>query len=126
MMRGMGPGGHGPAPMFLHGVVLDETQQDKVFAIVHAQEPQQREQAKASRQAHEALRALATSGQFDDARASALAQTAAKAMAAMALQQARTDAAIYALLTPEQRSQASEGATRRAQHEGGPRREPRQ
>lgn len=120
MMREMGPHRHGPAPMFLHGVVLDEAQQDKVFAIVHAQQPQLREQAKAARQAHEALRAMATSGQFDDAKASALAQAAAKAMAATALQQARTDAQIYALLTPEQRSQAGH-----APHEGGPRREPR-
>ena len=98
----------GPGPMFLRGVALDEAQQDKVFAIVHAQQPQLREQSKAARHAHEALRAMATSGQFDDAKASALAQTAAKAMAAMALQQARTDAQVYALLTPEQRRQAAE------------------
>jgi protein CpxP len=126
MMHEGGPGGHGPAPRFLRGVALDEAQQDKVFAIVHAQQPQLREQSKAARHAHEALRAMATSGQFDEAKASALAQTAAKAMAAMALQQARTDAQVYALLTPEQRRQASEGGPRRAHNEAGPRREPRQ
>lgn len=126
MMHEQGHGGRGPATRFLHGVALDEAQQDKVFAIVHAQEPQLREQSKAARHAHEALRAMATSGQFDDAKASALAQTAAKAMAAMALQQARTDAQIYALLTPEQRRQASERGQRRGPNEGGPRREPRQ
>lgn len=113
MMRGHGPEGRGPGPMFLHGVVLDEAQQDKVFAIVHAQEPQMREQGKAARHSHEALRAMATSGQFDDAKASALAQAGAKAMAAIALQQARTDAQIYALLSPEQRRQASEHGQRR-------------
>lgn len=106
MMHERGHEGHGP--MFLHGVVLDEAQQDKVFAIVHAQEPQMREQAKAARHAHEALRALATSGQFDDAKAAALAKTGAGAMAAMALQQARTDAQIYALLSPEQRRRAGQ------------------
>ena len=111
MMRG-----HGPGPMSLRGVVLDEAQQDKVFAIVHAQEPLMREQEKTARHAHEALRAMATSGQFDDAKASAVAQAGAKAMAAMALQQARTDAQINALLTPEQRRQATDH---------GPRREPR-
>lgn len=116
MMHERGHEGRGHGPMFLHGVVLDEAQQDKVFAIVHAQEPQMREQAKAARHAHEALRALATSGQFDDAKASALAKTGAGAMAAMALQQARTDAQIYALLSPEQRRRA-------AQH--GQHREPR-
>jgi Spy/CpxP family protein refolding chaperone len=113
MMRAHGQQGRGPGPMFLHGVVLDEAQQDKVFAIVHAQEPQMREQAKAARHSHEALRAMATSGQFDDAKASALAQSGAKAMAAMALQQARADAQIYALLSPEQRRQANEHGPRR-------------
>ena len=113
MMQGHGQEGRAPGPMLLHGVVLDEAQQDKVFAIVHAQEPQMRDQGKAARHAHEALRAMATSGQFDDARASALAQAGAKAMAAMALLQARTDAQIHALLTPEQRRQASEHGPRR-------------
>jgi Spy/CpxP family protein refolding chaperone len=108
MMRG-----HGPGPMPLRGVVLDEAQQDKVFAIVHAQEPQMREQEKAARHAHEALRTMAASGQFDDAKAAALAQAGGKAMAAMALQQARTDAQINALLTPEQRHQANDHSQRR-------------
>lgn len=105
--------GRGPESMFLDGVVLDETQQDKVFAIVHAQEPRMREQGKAARHAHEALRAMAFSGQFDDARATSLAQAGASAMAAIALQQARADAQIYALLSPEQRRQAAEQRPRR-------------
>lgn len=117
MMHGRGPAGRGPGPMFLHGVMLDEAQQDKVFAIVHAQEPRMREEGKAVRHAHEALRALAASGQYDDAKASALAQDGANAMAAMALQQARTDAQIYALLSPEQRRQAVE---QRPRHEPRP------
>jgi protein CpxP len=114
MQHERGPESHGRRPMFLHGVVLDEAQQDKVFAIVHAQEPQMREQGKAARHAHEALRSMATTGQFDDAKAAALAQAGAKAMAAMALQRARTDAQIYALLSPEQRRQAAEHGPRRA------------
>ncbi|MDB5754034.1 MAG: hypothetical protein JWR56_462 [Massilia sp.] len=105
--------GHGPGPRFLHGVQLDEAQQDKVFAILHAQEPMLREQAKAERQAHQALRALAASGQFDEAKASALAQAAGRAIAASALQRARSEAQIQALLTPEQRRQAAEGRPRR-------------
>jgi Spy/CpxP family protein refolding chaperone len=112
MMHERGPESRGP--MFLHGVGLDEAQQDKVFAIVHAQEPKMREEGKAARHAHEALRAMATSGQFDDAKAAALAQAGANAMAAMALQQARTDAQIYALLSPEQRRQAAQREAHRA------------
>jgi protein CpxP len=132
--RGEGPGpmqhrGQGHGPMLPPGVHLDEAQQDKVFAIVHAQEPRMREQEKAARHAHEALRAMATSGQFDDARASALAQAGAQAMAAMALQQARTTAQINALLTPEQRRQADEhGRRRESRNESrpDPRADPRQ
>lgn len=121
MMQGPG---HGPRTMLPPGVHLDEAQQDKVFAIVHAQQPQMREHEKAARHAHEALRAMAASGQFDDARASALAQASARAMAAMTLQRARMDAQITALLTPEQRRQAREPG----QHHGSrpdPRPDPR-
>jgi protein CpxP len=114
MMHERGPEGHGP--MFLHRVVLDEAQQDKVFAILHAQAPQMREQAKAARHAHEALRSMANSGQFDDARAAALAQAGANAMAAIALQRARSEAQIYALLSPEQRRQAAQRDAHGAPH----------
>lgn len=116
-----GPEGHDQGAPFLHGVKLDEAQQDKVFAILHAQAPMLREQGKAARQAHEALRAMGASVPFDEAKAAALAQSGAKAMAAMALQHARTEAQIYALLTPEQRRLAAEHAARRGPHpEGGP------
>jgi Spy/CpxP family protein refolding chaperone len=106
-------GAHLTAPKFLRGVQLDEAQQDKVFAIMHAQEPLLREQFKAEHHAHEALRALAVSGRFDDARASALAEEASKANAAATLQRARSAAQIYALLTPEQRRKAAEGRPHR-------------
>jgi protein CpxP len=125
MQHERGAESRGRGPMFLHGVVLDEAQQDKVFAIVHAQEPQMREQGKAARHAREALRSMATTGQFDDAKAAALAQAGAKAMAAMALQRARTDAQIYALLSPEQRRQAAEHGPRRGpRHEQRPEQRP--
>ncbi|MDL2357691.1 MAG: periplasmic heavy metal sensor [Pseudomonadota bacterium] len=100
-------GEHGP-----RGMQLDEAQQDKVFAIVHAQEPQLREQAKAARHAHEALHAMAATGQFDEAKAAALAQALGKAEATLALLRARTDAQVNALLRPEQRRQKAEHGPR--------------
>ncbi len=111
--RPMPMGAHGLA----HGLNLSEEQQDKVFAIMHAQAPQRREQEKAARKAQEALRALVDSDKFDDAKAAALAQAEGKAVAALALLRARTDAQVQALLTPEQRKQP---------RFDGPRREPRQ
>lgn len=112
--HGRGPGGHGAHGLpFLRGVTLTEAQQDRVFAIMHAAEPQQREQMKSAHKAHEALNAMAASGQFDEGKAAALAQTAGQAMAALALMHARTEAQVMALLTPEQRQQAASAHARR-------------
>ena len=51
-----GQGGHGPRHggnkrlfPFLHGIDLSEAQQDRLFAILHAQAPQQRAQLQAER-----------------------------------------------------------------------------
>lgn len=108
-----GPGEPHRAGHLLHGVELDEAQEDKVFAILHTQEPQRREQAKVLRQSQEGLRKLATSGQYDESKAAALAKAAGAAMAALALQDARTDARILGVMTPEQRQQATSEPARR-------------
>ena len=97
----------GLMPMLRH-LDLSEAQQDKVFAIMHAQAPQMREHGKALHKARTELRDLALSDKFDDARARALADTAARAQSEMALLRARTVQQIFALLTPEQRKQALE------------------
>lgn len=107
---GHGPGGPGPQglPPFLRGIELSEAQQDKVFAATYAQAPLLREQEKIAYKAHAQLRELAASGAYDDAKASALASTAAQAMAAISLQQARLEQQLLAVLTPEQRKQAQQ------------------
>jgi Spy/CpxP family protein refolding chaperone len=100
-----GPG-HGRGHMgFLGHLQLSEAQQDKLFAIHHAAAPQRREQEKAIRHAHEALRALGDSAQFDEARANAAARELGQAIAAEALLRTRVHAQMLALLTPEQREQ---------------------
>ena len=115
---GPGPGagpareGRGPGSPLLHGVQLDEAQDDKVFAILHALEPQRREQARILRQSSDALRTLGGSGQYDESKASALAKAAGAAMAALALMDARADARILAVMRPEQRREA-DGARQR-------------
>lgn len=115
---GPGPGGAQGLPPFLHGIALSEAQQDKVFAATHAQAPLLREQQKIAVKAHEQLRQLAASSTYDDARAGALANTAAQAMAQISLLQARLQQQLLALLTPEQRQQVEQ---RRAEHAGQPR-----
>lgn len=106
---GFGPGpGFGPQALLFRGVELTEAQEDKIFAILHAEKPYLREQARAAGKAHEALRALAEADKYDDAKAAALAQAAATASANIALQHVRTRQKLLAVLTPEQRKQQNQ------------------
>jgi Spy/CpxP family protein refolding chaperone len=117
-----GPEGMPPifgAPPFLHGLDLSEAQQDKVFAILHAQAPYLREQDKAAMKARKALHDMAHATQYDDAKAASLAQAGAQALANIELQQVRTEQKLLAVLTPEQRKQLAERL------EAGPARPPR-
>jgi protein CpxP len=107
-----GPAGMPGTPPFLLGLELSEAQQDKVFALLHAQAPYLREQEKSARKAHEGLRALGAAVPFDDAKAAALAQAAGQAHANIMLQQVRTEQKLVALLTPEQRKQLADEAPR--------------
>jgi periplasmic protein CpxP/Spy len=108
-----GPGGpgameEGPIPPFLRGLDLTEAQRDRIFEITHAQAPLMRQKSKEARTAHEALRDLAMSAQYDEGRARALAAEDAKASADLALMRVRTEHEIFALLTPEQRKAVQE------------------
>jgi len=98
-----GPGGHGLP--FLRGVELTEAQEDRLFAILHAQAPQLREQDKIEDKAHEALRAMAEAGDYSEAKAAGHARALGQAIAARELLRARTGAQVMAMLTAEQRAQ---------------------
>jgi len=104
---GPGPGFAPQAPLF-RGVDLTDAQEDRIFAILHAEKPYLREQAKAAGKAHEALRALAEADKYDDAKAAALAQAAATASANIELQHVRTRQKLLAVLTTEQRKQQNQ------------------
>jgi Spy/CpxP family protein refolding chaperone len=92
---------HGP----FGGLQLSEAQQDKLFAIQHAAAPQRRQQEKAVRRAHEALRALRDASPFDEAKAGAASRELGQAIAAEELLEARVHAQVMAVLSPEQREQ---------------------
>ncbi|MFA6071586.1 MAG: Spy/CpxP family protein refolding chaperone, partial [Janthinobacterium sp.] len=74
----------------------------------YAQAPLLREQEKIAFKAHAQLRELAGSSAYDDAKAGALASTAAQAMAKISLLHARLEQQLLAVLTPEQRKQAQQ------------------
>ena len=108
--RGPGPGPRGPGPHmggpglpFLRGIDLSEAQEDRLFAIMHAQAPQLREQEKAERKALEALDTMRESGRVDDAKAAAQARALGQAIAAQELLRVRTAAQVMALLTQQQK-----------------------
>jgi protein CpxP len=105
----------GPLPPHLKALHLSEAQQDKIFAIMHTAAPQAREQIKALRKAHAALRELATSAKYDDGKAKALADALARSVSEGALLHARTHHQLYEVLTPEQR----EMLERHAMHHDG-------
>jgi Spy/CpxP family protein refolding chaperone len=111
-MGGHAPGVPGPDMPLTHpgaphlrGLHLTEAQEDRLFALQHAQAPQRREHEKAIRKAHEGLRELAKADKFDDAKAQALTRELGNAVAAEALATARLHAQVLAVLTPEQREQ---------------------
>jgi Spy/CpxP family protein refolding chaperone len=106
----MGPFGH------LRHLDLSEAQQDKLFAIMHAAAPQRREQEKAERKAHEALRALSGADRFDEAKAAAAARDLGQAVAAGALLRARVEAQVLAVLTPDQRERLRKGPPQDGAH----------
>ncbi len=104
---GPGMGGEMMLP-HLRGLNLSEAQRDKIFEIMHAQAPLMREKAKAVRKAEDDLRALAAADDYSDAKARALADTAAKAISEMSLARARAERQVSEVLTPEQRKQLAD------------------
>lgn len=106
-LRPGGPGGHGMIP-FLHELNLSEAQQDKIFDIMHALEPQMRDRARAAHKAQRELHQMSLSDKFDEAEARVLADSASRAEADLALLRARSTQQVLATLTPEQRRQAAE------------------
>jgi Spy/CpxP family protein refolding chaperone len=126
MERGPGGFGHHGAG-FLHGIDLTDAQRDRIFAIRHAAEPQVYEKFKLLRKSHEDLRGMATSPNYDEAKARAAIDAGARAQADLALLRVRSEHEIFALLTPEQKAQVEKNRANFLQHRmsmgerGGPR-----
>jgi len=102
-----------PVPPFLRGIDLSPEQRDKVFELLHAEAPTMRAKGKEIQTAREALHRQSLGNEFDDSKATASANALARAVADMALLQARVDQQIYHLLTLEQRRQVQERPPRR-------------
>jgi len=112
MMPTSFPFGEKNLPPFLVGLNLIESQQDKIFELLHSQEPTMREQYKAVHKTTEAINRLAASDHYNQAEARTLADKLAKAIADSLVLRAATEAKIRAFLTLEQREQADEMRSR--------------
>ncbi|MFZ2301652.1 MAG: Spy/CpxP family protein refolding chaperone [Gallionella sp.] len=99
-------------PPFLRNLDLTESQQDKIFVLLHNQEPSMRERHKAVRKAAEELNRLAASDHYKPSELQTLADKLAKKLADTFVQHATTEIKILALLTAEQRKQADEMRSR--------------
>jgi len=118
-----GPGGPAgldmPVPPYLHALTLSDEQQDRIFDLLHAQAPHVRQLVRRLHKAGEQLRGLGLSETYDEAAARALVEASTAAQAELALLRTRTDHAILAVLTPEQRKQVASEAPGLPHHEPG-------
>lgn len=87
------------------GVALSQAQRDKVFALLHAEIPAEREVMKRVFKTMEEMRGLATTQPLDLERARALADRHGQAVAQLMLIHVKRDASVRELMTPEQRMQ---------------------
>lgn len=99
-------------PPFLRDLDLTDSQQDKIFVLLHNQEPRMHEQHKAVRKATEELNRLAASDHYKPSELQTLANKLARELADTFVQHAVMKIKILALLTAEQRKQADEMRSR--------------
>ena len=92
-----------PLPPLLHGIVLSDEQQDRLFELQQNARVTQRGRMKDLMKARGELRQLALSSDFDEARAKKLAETIASAQAELELQHARMDQMALRILSADQR-----------------------
>lgn len=105
-------------PRYLGRLDLTEAQRDRIFDIMHAQAPVQRNAAKALFKAQNDLRELTAAPDFSEAKAKELADAAAAATAEMTLNRARAERQVFEVLTPEQRKQLAELKAERPRGDG--------
>lgn len=108
---GQGPGGRGPGGpppdgggMALRLLELSDAQKAQVKTIQDTEDAKVEALHDKLREAHDALRAATTKGQFNEAQVRTLAAAIAQNEVELMVIRARKDAAIYQLLTAEQRA----------------------
>jgi Spy/CpxP family protein refolding chaperone len=109
---GQGPGGRGPGGppppdggrMVLHFLDLTDAQKAQINAIQETEDAKAEAFHEKLREAHAALDAATAKGQFNETQVRTLATTIAQNEIELTVIRARKDAAIYQVLTTEQRA----------------------
>jgi Spy/CpxP family protein refolding chaperone len=96
-----------PMPPYLHSLNLTDDQKDKIFAITYAQLPKLRELKIQKHESMTTLKKLASSDQFNEAKAEALATKLASLDKALILLHINTDTKIRAILSDDQKRKLS-------------------
>lgn len=105
-------------PRYLHGIALTNEQEDKIFALNYAEVPKLREQKKQRYVLHQELREVSHAAQFDENKAKLIADKLATLEKDDALNRARTESKVLAVLTSEQREQALKNKAQFGKHRG--------
>jgi periplasmic protein CpxP/Spy len=109
-MRGMhrGFGGDPGMAMMLHRLNLTEDQKAQVKKIFEAEKPTMQPLHQQEFQAHQQMMQLITSGNFDQAKATAIATQEAQTHIQMEVEHAKIHAQIYQLLDSTQKAQVAD------------------
>ena len=99
-------------PPYLEAIDLSDSQKAKIAEIVKAQGLQLLEKAESARKAHDALRKLAFSSDYNDDIAQSFAEVSARYMAELAVFHARLDHEVFTVLSSEQQQQIQENMTK--------------
>ncbi len=107
----------------LAGLDLTDAQRDQIWKLHYAAEPTAHAQMETLRKTRKALHELLQSKDYSDAKAQQLVQQQAQAQATLELNRIKTERAVVALLTPEQKQKLDERMKEHAEHgpeHGGP------
>ena len=105
MMAGRGMGEFG---MFLHGLNLTDQQKAQVKQIFEAEKPNMKPLHQQEAQIHQQMMQLVTSGNFDQAKANAIAAQEAQVHSQMTVEHLKIGSQIYALLDSDQKAKVAD------------------
>jgi protein CpxP len=116
-----GPGGRGPGGLPLQALDLTEAQQDQVKQLMQQYRTQNQNVGTQLRTAMEAQRKAVDTIPVDEGLIRSTTQALVEAQTEMAIQHARLQGEIFALLTPDQQAQARKLQAERSQRAQQPR-----